>query len=300
MRIMLRIFVAMATLPVAIVIVMYAHSWYQLTRPCETTVNIHAAEYWSWVKTGRAVALKQRGKLISGRLADAPQTCWQVESGVLESDDEGRAEGYRRALAYHMNRVQAGEVMGGSGRMITELTGMKFKDKKDAIVWAYQNMDRLVYSKEKDILVVDETPRASIYSQGDISGAVIPAREYWYLDGLRLLGSMRDEDGYRIAEATRKSYGRPDQQVEIRVELAKLDDSNAKIGGYKKGLDELMRSFNATDDEQNAEVMGSLQALTGRSFGDVPEWREWYRAHAGSKWVLTADGNHLAPEDDQN
>ncbi len=297
MRIMLRVLITLATIPVLIVCVMYGWAWYRLSQPCVTIVNAGGAQFWEWSKTQRAVKVSEQATQVRGRLADDPGTCFVVEKSRRDDPAE-REQGYTRALAYHMMRWGSGRgTLGSSAGIIRELTGQEFKNAEAAQIWWYQNRDRLSYSPQQDRLVVDPTDRGSIYSSALSADQVIRPAGYWYLDGLRKVTWLRDEDAYRVVQVPKNASYRLQEPelVEVRVELQKLSDPEEKRQGYQRALDQLLRSFYPEGDAANDEVVGNLQTLTGLGFREVAEWQQWQRDHRRSKWVLSTDGDHLVP-----
>lgn len=247
--------------------------------PCRSVLKMRGEEFWRISKTYGFLDVKDQGPAITGRYIREPALCFEVTKAEAD-DPAARLEGYRDAMAFWISRSGIDE---GS-----KLTGISFKTNQQMYRWWTANENFLLYSPERDVLVVDEYHKkfhSNEFSVDPKDGDEVSNVEYWWRTGSQEVQIDNVENGFRYFRLKRGN-----DWIKLKVEESRLDDRIAKEQGLRKAVESLKKELKSVQYQEDASAITyKLNKLTDLS-GD---YEDWMTKLPRRKLVLREDGECL-------
>jgi hypothetical protein len=260
---------------------------------CREVRSLDALQYWFWDGYSGLVDVHDFTHERWGRLGLEPSICFRIAL-VLVDDPQQKSAGYRQAVNELIQWVvDDGDADDDNAKLaatqLKRLTGEDFDTPADWSTWWEESRDFVMWSEDKERLVVVTEALASGEVVHD-NALLLDAEEYWF-DAARGWMSATAP----VGEYVFGSVLIPPHDFNFRAYSDQLDDRGAKERGYRRALENLFVDGLLLSDLAGKgleTVIGQISSLTEESFVDRGSWVAWWN-RSRDRLTLSADGTRL-------
>ena len=273
-----------------------------------------------WFYEAQLQPIKQNPSGTQGSFENNPELCFLIfgTGGGLSSNKQSqypldiltRTYGYMNALekwSYWKPLGLHPQDWPGSttiGERIMQLTGLRFNKRNELKNWYLENEPYLIWSEDKNLLIVEEEMKEKGISANDYKPFEIKAEVFW-LEHARSLVSEWKTDKYIRGELYPNRYS---GMQDFKAPLSVLNDFKTKEEVYQrliiaqighlrefKSIEET-KKWNPAKGPHYLYITWVLRKVTGQNFQSPQEWVAWHNKYKSSGFVFSEDKKYLVPK----